>query len=310
VNSLGFPCYNHKTLVDLLEGAGKTWKYYAREDAGGILAAPNAIYGICQPSGYGGTCDGADFTNNVVLVSKDDSAPILSNITNCKLPAMSWVIPDGNWSDHAGTPATVGDGGPSWVAAIVNAVGNDKKCEGGQGYWSDTVILITWDDWGGYYDDVSSSSLSGPAGIGYPNGTGQQFVYGFRVPLLVVSAYAKQSAERAPYTGYISDYNHDFGSILNFIEYAFGQEGKILGAPCGIGPCEYPYADYFAPEIAQGDPFGLSDFFDFIQSPIPFRTIQGAKYPPRCFHKPKGPGCFFTYPLDADDDASEAATAK
>lgn len=92
--------------------------------------------------------------------------------------------------------------------------------------------------------------------------------------------------------------NHDFGSILNFIEYAFGQNGIPLGAPCGIGPCEYPYADYFAPEIGQGDSYGLSDFFDFSQSPLPFRTIEGAKYPPSCFHRPKGPGCFGTYPLE------------
>jgi phospholipase C len=83
----------------------------------------------------------------------------------CNLQQVSWVIPDGSWSDH---PGTVGaDGGPSWVAAIVNAVGGYTK--GGQKlpnqctdtingkqvpYWQDTVVLITWDDWGGFYDDV------------------------------------------------------------------------------------------------------------------------------------------------------------
>jgi len=105
-------------------------------------------------------------------------------------------MPDGQWSDHAGGGAG-SDGGPGWVAAIINAVGgydNDhvplrqNPCTdtiNGQqySYWQDTVILITWDDWGGFYDDVVPP-------IGYTNNTGGQYVYGFRVPLLVVSAYA------------------------------------------------------------------------------------------------------------------------
>ena len=56
---------------------------------------------------------------------------------NFSLPQVSWVIPDGNWSDHAGgNPATEnGDGGPSWVAAIANAIGNSKSNICGVDYW-------------------------------------------------------------------------------------------------------------------------------------------------------------------------------
>jgi len=48
----------------------------------------------------------------------NDKAPILTGITtNCNLAPVSWVIPDGNWSDHnggaEGGPALPGDGGPS-----------------------------------------------------------------------------------------------------------------------------------------------------------------------------------------------------
>jgi len=132
------------------------------------------------------------------------------------------------------------------------------------GYWANTVVLITWDDWGGWYDHVlpwncnNTGVCSGYTGG--QNGGGSEYVYGFRVPLLVVSAYAKK--------GYISgicgpgqqhicpneqqQYIHDFGSILNFIEYAFGNNQQPMHFPgfppqSGISP-SYFYADVFAPD--------------------------------------------------------------
>jgi phospholipase C len=60
-------------------------------------------------------------------------------------------------------------------------------------YWGNTVILVTWDDWGGFYDDVLPWRCDNKGNcLGYFNSTGQQFVYGFRVPLLVVSAWTPQ----------------------------------------------------------------------------------------------------------------------
>ncbi len=135
-------------------------------------------------------------------------APILTDIGGCNLPNVSWVIPDGSWSDHAGysddkTPP--GDYGPSWVAAIVNAVGQSSNCDGFQnGYWHDTVIIVVWDDWGGWYDHVLPWRCDGSGKCtGYPNnGGGQQYVYGFRVPMLVVSAYNNHGT--GSFTGYVS----------------------------------------------------------------------------------------------------------
>jgi len=268
----GFPCYDHPTLIDLLDNPNPqiTWKYYARSNIG-LWTAPNAINRICQTSGAGGTCTGPAFTHNppnVVLPNStgypNDAAPILTDIQNCNLPQVSWVIPDGNWSDHAAS-GQPGDGGPSWVAAIVNAISQDKTCELGNGYWSDTVTLITWDDWGGYYDDVAPPDCIVSPCSGYSNKTGGQYVYGFRVPLLVVGAYAKP--------GYISGahvfppncappntYCHDFGSILNFIEYAFGTGGNSLGE---ISPL-YHYADALVMDQGPAQtPYSLYDFFDF-----------------------------------------------
>ena len=57
---------------------------------------------------------------------------------------MSWVIPTNTASDHA---AGNDGSGPSWVASVVNAIGTSQ-------YWKDTAIIITWDDWGGWYDHV------------------------------------------------------------------------------------------------------------------------------------------------------------
>jgi phospholipase C len=212
---------------------------------------------------------------------------------------VSWVIPDGYWSDHAGTNKA--DGGPGWVAAIVNAVGgvdNDgvvhptcyDTINGQQySYWQDTVILITWDDWGGFYDDVDPD----PNGTGYVNSgnnNGIQYVYGFRVPLLVVSAYAKQ--------GYTSNVPHDFGSILSFIEHTFNITTEI-NPP-------YHYADFFAPD----GPNPLADFFNYTQQQRQFSVIQGANYPTMCYVEPHSTQehfpCFPNYPSDPDNDAIDA----
>jgi phospholipase C len=69
---------------------------------------------------------------------------IFNDISSGSLPAVSWVIPDEANSDHPGSGS---DTGPSWVASVVNAIGDSP-------YWSSTAIVITWDDWGGFYDHV------------------------------------------------------------------------------------------------------------------------------------------------------------
>ena len=296
----GFPCYSHSTMADVLDNAGVSWKYYPSgvQTTYAIWTAPASISSICGTV-VDGQCTGEEWATHVALPTKLNQVPFLNDVENCNLPAVSWVIPDGKWSDHPGHAGE--DAGPSWIAAIVNAIGSsttlsNHNCE----YWSNTVILIVWDDWGGWFDHVSPAAAAGGPGIGYPNQTGEQYVYGFRVPLLVVSAYAKP--------GYISGpasnpdcsqgnyYCHDFGSILNFIEYTFN-----LGAS-GINPA-YPYADTLAPDSPQVDaasPYSLADFFG--TQFHPFVYIAGAKYPPDCFVNP--PLCFPGFEAsDPDNDA-------
>jgi len=228
-----YPCFEHSTLPDLLP-LNFSWKYYA-PSAGSIWTAPNAIQHICESTGPGGQCGGLIWNDNVDLTPAD----VLKDIKSCNLASLSWVIPTGANSDHAG----VSDGGgPSWVAAIVNAIGKSKACDGYSGYWDNTAIVITWDDWGGWYDHEPPTILPYPLSA---------YEYGFRVPLLFVSAYTPR--------GYINNGRQDFGSILRFVEQNFGIEEGALN---------------FADARAASD---LTQFYNFNLQPRAFVPIAAPK---------------------------------
>ncbi len=224
------PCFEHRTVLDLLDFRHISWKYYGVGDGWSALwNGPNAIRHIRF---------GPDWKN---VISKNTE--ILSDIAKEQLPEVVWVMPSGQASDHA----LVNDGtGPSWVAAIVNAIGTSK-------YWKDTAIFITWDDWGGWYDHVAPPIYN-------------SYEYGFRVPLIVVSPWARSH--------YVSHETHDFGSILRFIEQTF--ELPSLG-----------FADLRADD--------LSDCFDFERKPVQFKTIRAPKSASYFLHNKIAP-------TDADDD--------
>jgi phospholipase C len=213
-NQQVYPCFDHPTLPDLLDKAGVSWRYYT-PSAGLLWTAPNAISHLRF---------GADW-KNVIL----QPAQILKDIAQNRLAGVSWVIPEWVESDHAGSN---NGSGPLWVASVVNAIGKSS-------YWANTAILIAWDDWGGWYDHVAP-----PQVLKDCHNWGCGFVYGFRVPLIVVSPYAKQK--------YVSHVTHDFGSILKFIEASFNLPS--LG-----------YADAYADD--------LSDCFQFQAPPRRFRNI-------------------------------------
>jgi phospholipase C len=223
-----YPCFEHPTLTDLLQTNGVSWRYYT-PSAGSIWTGPDAIEHICQQKTISGklTCTGPDWTNNVII----PQSQVLTDIANGQLAQVTWIIPTGSNSDHA----VANDGsGPSWVASIVNALGNSQ-------YWANTAIIITWDDWGGWYDHVAPKVIND--GVSWGSG----YVYGFRVPLIVVSPYAKAA--------YISHTTHDFGSILKFIETTF--KLPSLG-----------YADTPADD--------LSDCFDLTHTPLAFHVLPAA----------------------------------
>jgi phospholipase C len=201
-----FPCFDHPTLLDLLDAKRVSWKYYTPEPYF-LWTGPDAISHIRY---------GPDWAN--VSIPETN---IFNDINLGQLPAVSWVIPTGSNSDHANE---LSDSGPSWVGDVVNAIGTSK-------YWNNTVIFVTWDDWGGWYDHVKPQIYN-------------SYELGFRVPLIVISPYAK--------AGYVSHVPHEFGSILKFIEEQFG-----LGS---LG-----YTDERADD--------LSDCFNFAQAPLLYKPV-------------------------------------
>jgi len=264
----GYPCYDHQTLGDVLDHAGKTWHYYAWKKPYNIWNAPYSVYHLCQPNhpGSTGSCTGSHFTNGDVTITQGQ---ILTDIGNCQLPNVSWVVPDGDWSDHPGSHAT--KNGPAWVASIVNKIGNNPTCANGDKYWNSTAIFITWDDWGGFYDHIPPYNVVRQVGT-----WGSGFVSGFRVPLLVVSAYTQDGTVSGGgvQTPNCTDptvlYCHDFGSILKFIENNWGLPS--VGLQDGLN-----YADDFAPDNKNSN-VPLSEFFS-LTSPKNFEPIaipQGA----------------------------------
>src|SRR5579863_1748088 len=181
-----YPCLTYETLRDLLDANHFTWKYYTPTlvTHGGDLW--NAFDAISQVR-YG-----SEWTTNV----SSPETNIFTDISNNELPAVSWVVPDGQNSDHPAQKewGIRKDTGPSWVAQIVNAIGGSQ-------YWNSSAIVVIWDDWGGFYDHVA------PPQLDY---TG----LGFRVPMLVISPYAQ--------SGYVAHTQYEFGSILKFVEETFG----------------------------------------------------------------------------------------
>jgi len=225
-NSVGTFCYPHQSMADVLDPHSIPWMYYA-PSPGSIWTAPDSIGTICVPKwdkpvkhpNSALKCTGAEWIANVD--TKNLGTDILRDIQQCDLAAVSWVIPDGRWSDHAGPNDQYG---PSWVAAVVNAIGNKKKCapgtkDAGQTYWENTAIVITWDDWGGWSDNQPAQYESKlPCTSTDCRGDYQR---GFRVPLLVVSAYTE--------AGTINNDPYDFGSVLRMIEGINGVSGVTEG---------------------------------------------------------------------------------
>jgi len=138
-SSTVFPCFEHRTLTDLLDDNGWGWLYYG-DEKNSYWTAPNAIRHICNNDANRdgcGTGNGSNqnWNNDVKPFLETKSppgtlAPFMRDLYNCSFPSswaggVMWVIPDGRWSDHAGLAKyTKNIGlGPDWVANIVNLLG-------------------------------------------------------------------------------------------------------------------------------------------------------------------------------------------
>jgi phospholipase C len=151
---------------------------------------------------------------------------------NGTLPAVSWVMPTENRSEHP--PDNIADG-EAWVTRVVNAAMSGPD-------WLHTVIFLTWDDWGGFYDHVKPMRVD-------QNG------YGIRVPGIMISPWARP--------GFIDHQTLSFDAYLKFIEDRF-LDGERLDPATDGWPDARPSVRENAPSL--GD---LYVEFNFDQDPIP-----------------------------------------
>ncbi|MBV8530912.1 MAG: hypothetical protein JO104_06310, partial [Candidatus Eremiobacteraeota bacterium] len=185
------PCFDYQTLGDELDNAGLSWRFYTSKN--GAPSSDGAAYW----SGYQAVQHiryGPDWIKDVITPQKR----LLTDVPAGKLANFTWITPLCLDSDHVNCG---GGFGPSWVAAIVNTIGESK-------FWDSTAIFVQWDDWGGLYDHVP------PPFRDYDG-------LGFRVPLLVISPYAKHNR--------VSHVQYETASVLRFAEDLFGL-GQLAAA--------------------------------------------------------------------------------
>jgi phospholipase C len=208
-----FPCFDYQTIADELDAAKVSWRYYApllnANYGGQVWEAFDAVRHIRN---------GADWQTDIAT----PETAFLTDVHNGHLAGVTWIAPDFSNSDHAGVP---NNGGPDWVASIASTVGASQ-------FWKDTVVIVLWDDWGGWYDHVPPPQLD-------------LHGLGIRVPMIVVSPYAKH--------GYVSHVQYEWGSILKFIEHTFALSS-------------------LAASDARAN--SLDDCLDFTQTVRPFAAIR------------------------------------
>ncbi len=215
------PCFDYQTLGDELDKAKLSWRFYTSK-YGSASSGGGSWWSSYQAVRH--IYNGPDWKNDIITPQKT----FLTDVKAGKLANFTWITPLCSDSDHVNCG---GGYGPSWVSAIVNAVGKSK-------FWNTTAIFVQWDDWGGLYDPVKPPYM-GPDGLG------------FRVPLLVISPYAKKD--------HVSHVQYETASVLRFAEDLWGLDQLAAADKRATSPA--------------------GDCFDFTQQPRAFIPIKAPKYP-------------------------------
>jgi phospholipase C len=232
------PIFAWTDLTYLLHRYGVSWRYYVegghQPDCGN--ADVITCKGIRQSAGTPGIWNPLP-SFDTVKVDKQlgNIQPIRNFYTAAKsgqLPNVTWIAPSQMDSEHP--PARVSDG-QSYVTGIINAVMNSPD-------WSSTAIFLSWDDWGGFYDNVAPPKVD-------ENG------YGIRVPAMVISPYAR--------AGYVDHQVLSQDAYLKFIEDRW-LGGQALNPKTDGRPDPRPDVRETNPQLGN-----LLTDFNFDQSPLP-----------------------------------------
>jgi phospholipase C len=225
-----FPCFDFPSIPDLLP-AGVTWKFYGSTLpplVGEVWSMFDAVRHIRR---------GGDWSTHVVDWTQFDG-----DVDDGRLANIVYLIDQDNNSEHP--PLNICQG-ESWTVGHLNHVMNSP-------YWNHVAIIMTWDDFGGWYDHVAPPQHYGCD----PNAP---YGLGFRLPAIIVSPYAKP--------GYVMHGVAHQASIPKFIETVFG----------------LPSLHAMDPAAQDGSETNdLMDAFDFNQTPnaplpLPVRACFGRR---------------------------------
>ena len=235
---------------------GISWAYYQYNwndslDCNGVVPWTAAyvsshVHGTGSGGGYDGFWSGeADFVKVQQTPGEcqglQNYNDLSSAITSNGLPSVSWIIPAPGVSEHPQQSTWLQ--GEKYTSSIINAIEKSPA-------WNSTVIYLTWDDYGGYYDNVVPTQID-------------HYGMGMRVPLIAISPYSKQGQiVNGPSYGYSGGQTsqEDFSSFLATIEYNWNLQ------PLTQRDAEQPNLFYM---------------LDFHQSPLPplYLGSSGVVYP-------------------------------
>jgi phospholipase C len=230
--------YAWTDLTYLLDRAGVSWRYYLAEgiepdceDDGVMTCEPVAqlatVPSIWNPLPNFDTVKAAGRLGNIVPLDQ-----FYLDVKRGNLPAVTWIIPDAEVSEHPPARVSVGQ---AYVTAILNTLMQSSA-------WESMAIFLVWDDWGGFYDHVLPPVVDA-------NG------YGLRVPALVISPYAR--------AGYIDHQILSFDAYVKLIEDRFLAGQRLDPATDGRPDPRISVRENMAILGA------LREDFDFSQTPLP-----------------------------------------
>ena len=249
-----------KTIFEALQQANISWRIYV--PTGGTSCDTNPVvsclinFSYLHDFTFGATIKNnpSAYTQNIVPVSQ-----FIPDVQSGNLPQVAWIEPASNAgldehpSDNDTNPPCCGiQGGANFASSLINPLMASSS-------WKDSVFILTFDEFGGFYDHVPPQPAVSPDGIppvdlfpGDPcyqtptaSPTCDFTVTGYRVPLIVISPFSKKN--------FVSHTTADQTAVLKLIEERFNLS---------------PLTNRDAAQMDMADP--NTGFFDFVN--VPWKT--------------------------------------
>jgi phospholipase C len=239
------------TIFEKLQNAGISWKIYVNPEGTNCAATDSAcLIVISYISAF--TYQQTILKNPTLLQNIVSISQFTTDAQNGTLPQVALIEPasDASLDEHPNdidteSPSDI-QAGANYASGLINALMASPN-------WKDSAMIFTYDEFGGFYDHVSPQPMPSPDGIqpidlqpsDICDGTGQigtgtcDFTYtGYRVPLIVISPFAKKN--------FVSHTVRDYTAMLQLIEMRFGLSALTKR------------------DAAQTD---MTEFFDFVNVP-------------------------------------------